>query len=105
MSISPTCTAPLTPTEREPLASEWPMRGIGETVPIRERIDVNVAAHTDQTQRRAPLLRGAEHHKSSTTVEDLHRWRCRLGSLHLSLVIVPADIGKSLSCIGGDIPC
>ena len=49
MSISPTCTAPLTPTEREPLASEWSMRGTGETVPIRERIGVNAAAHTGQT--------------------------------------------------------
>ena len=68
MSISPTCTAPLTPTEREPLASEWPMRGIGETVPIRERIDVNVAAHTDQTapSTTAPRRRAAQifHHWS-----------------------------------------
>ena len=69
MSISPTCTAPLTPTEREPLASEWPMRGIGETVPIRERIDVNVAAHTDQT---APSTTGlwCRAPKSTTAVVD-----------------------------------
>ncbi len=47
------------------------MRGIGETVPIRERIDVNVAAHTDQTQRRAPLLRGAANYRSCGNLDPL----------------------------------